>query len=83
MGKADERLPIMTLFTPDLYRNFGIGFGVGAIAVLLMNTGEILSGVPQLIAAILLRGWVRHLLVPHCCWGFRPASNPPMPRKRW
>ncbi len=43
----------MTLFTPDLYRNFCIGFGVGAIAVLLMNTGEILSGVPQLIAAIL------------------------------
>ena len=37
----------------DLYRNFGIGFGAGAVAILLVNSGEILSAVPQLIAAIL------------------------------
>ncbi|WP_282099671.1 hypothetical protein [Qipengyuania qiaonensis] len=43
----------MTLFTPDLYRNFGIGFGVGAVAVVLFNSGDILSAVPQMIAAIL------------------------------
>ena len=43
----------MTLFTTDLYRNFGIGFGAGAVAILLVNSGEILSAVPQLIAAIL------------------------------
>ncbi|MEC7889204.1 MAG: hypothetical protein VX512_02865 [Pseudomonadota bacterium] len=43
----------MSLFTPDLYRNFGIGFGAGAVAILLVNSGEILSAVPQLIAAIL------------------------------
>lgn len=42
----------MTLFTPDLYRNFGIGFGAGAIAVLLASDGEIFAAVPQLIAAI-------------------------------
>ncbi|WP_370190119.1 hypothetical protein [Qipengyuania sp.] len=42
----------MSLFTPDLYRNFGIGFGAGAIAVVLSNSGEILGAVPQLIAAI-------------------------------
>ncbi|MBX7501338.1 hypothetical protein K3181_07780 [Qipengyuania sp. YG27] len=42
----------MSLFTPDLYRNFGIGFGAGAIAVLIANGGEILGAVPQLIAAI-------------------------------
>ncbi len=52
VGKADER-PIMTLFTPDLYRNFGIGFGAGAIAILLTNGGDILAAVPQLIASIL------------------------------
>ena len=42
----------MTLFTPGLYRNFGIGFGAGAIAVLLTSGGEIFAAVPQLIAAI-------------------------------
>ena len=45
--------PPMSLFTPDLYRNFGIGFGAGAVAILLVNSGEILSAVPRLIAAIL------------------------------
>ena len=42
----------MSLFTPDLYRNFGIGFGVGALAVLLFNGTDILSAVPQLVASI-------------------------------
>ncbi len=41
----------MKLFTPDLYRNFGIGFAAGALA-LVINNGEILSAVPQLVAAI-------------------------------
>lgn len=43
----------MKLFTRDLYRNFGIGFGVGAIAVILSNGGAVLEVVPQLIASIL------------------------------
>ncbi len=42
----------MTLFTPDLYRNFGIGFVAGAIAVIAANGGEIFAAVPQLIASI-------------------------------
>ncbi|MEX0343178.1 MAG: hypothetical protein AB3N06_11360 [Erythrobacter sp.] len=43
----------MALFIPDLYRNFGIGFGAGAVVVLLTNSSDILSAVPQLIASIL------------------------------
>ncbi len=43
---------LMSLFTPDLYRNFAIGFGAGAIAILLTNGGGFLSSVPQLVAAI-------------------------------
>lgn len=43
----------MSLFTPDLYRNFGIGFGVGAVAVFLTNGSEWLAAVPQLVASIL------------------------------
>ena len=42
----------MKLFTPDLYRNFGIGFAAGAIALVIGN-GEILSALPQLVASIL------------------------------
>ena len=42
----------MSLFTPDLYRNFAIGFGAGAVAILLTNGGDFLSAVPQLVAAI-------------------------------
>lgn len=45
--------PPMSLFTPDLYRNFGIGFGLGAVAVLLSNGSDFLSAVPQLVASIL------------------------------
>ena len=41
----------MKLFTPDLYRNFGIGFAAGALT-LVFNNGEILSTVPQLVASI-------------------------------
>ncbi len=43
----------MALFTFDLYRNFGIGFGLGAVAVLLSNGSDFLSAVPQLVASIL------------------------------
>ncbi len=43
----------MTLFTTDLYRNFGIGFCAGAIAVILANGGAFLEAVPKLVAAIL------------------------------
>ena len=42
----------MSLFTPDLYRNFGIGFAAGAIAVIAANGGEIFAFVPQLVASI-------------------------------
>ena len=42
----------MSLFAPDLYRNFGIGFGAGAIAVVLASGGDMLAAVPQLIASI-------------------------------
>ena len=42
----------MKLFGPDLYRNFGIGFAAGALAIVVAGGGEILAGVPQLIAAI-------------------------------
>lgn len=42
----------MMLFTPDLYRNFGIGFGVGAMLVLFSSGGDILPAVPQLVASI-------------------------------
>ena len=52
VGKADERTRTMSLFTPDLYRNFGIGFGAGAVAVLIANGGAFLSAVPQVIASI-------------------------------
>ena len=47
----------MSLFTPDLYRNFGIGFGVGAVAVLLTNGSEWLAAVPQLVASILFEAF--------------------------
>ncbi len=43
----------MKLFTSDLYRNFGIGFGAGAVAVVLANGGAFLEVVPQLVAAVL------------------------------
>ena len=39
MGKRNESPPVMSLFTPDLYRNFGIGFLLGGIAVALTNPG--------------------------------------------
>lgn len=42
----------MSLFTPDLYRNFAIGFGAGAIAILLANGGDFLAAVPQVVASI-------------------------------
>ncbi len=42
----------MTLFTPDLYRNFGFGFFAGAVLVALNSGALVLDAVPQLIASI-------------------------------
>ena len=42
----------MPLFTSDLYRNFGIGFGAGALLVLLSNGGDIFPAMPQLVASL-------------------------------
>jgi hypothetical protein len=39
----------MNLFSPDLYRNFGIGFLAGAIIVAFSNGGEIVSAVAAII----------------------------------
>ena len=39
----------MSLFTPDLYRNFGIGFLAGAVIVAFSNGGEIVSAVAAII----------------------------------
>lgn len=39
----------MNLFTPDLYRNFGIGFLAGAIIVAFSNGGELVSAVAAII----------------------------------
>ncbi len=46
MGNTQERYLIMALFTSDLYRNFGIGFLLGGIAVALTNPGfgQIVTG---------------------------------------
>ncbi|WP_281281616.1 hypothetical protein [Qipengyuania marisflavi] len=42
----------MELFTADLYRNFGIGFAAGALALAMTNGANLFSAVPQMIAAI-------------------------------
>ena len=42
----------MELFTPDLYRNFGIGFAAGALAIVVASGGEILTVIPQVVASI-------------------------------
>ena len=52
MGKRNESSPVMSLFPPDLYRNFGIGFGAGALAILLVNGTHLIEAVPQLVASI-------------------------------
>ena len=46
--KAPRHVP----FHPDLYRNFGIGFGAGALAILLVNGTDLIEAVPQLVASI-------------------------------
>lgn len=43
----------MTLFSSDLARNFGIGFGVGTMVVVLSKFDGILDVVPRLVASIL------------------------------
>lgn len=40
----------MKLFASDLYRFFGIGFGIGALGVVLSNVSGFLGAVPQLVA---------------------------------
>ena len=42
----------MKLFSPDLYRNFGIGFAGGAALVIAVNGGTLLAALPQSIAAL-------------------------------
>lgn len=39
----------MNLFSPDLYRNFGIGFLAGAVIVAFSNGAEIVSAVAAII----------------------------------
>ena len=43
----------MSLFTPDLYRNFGIGFAVGAVLVGLQAGSYHWDSIAPAIAAIL------------------------------
>ena len=39
----------MSLFTPELYRNFGIGFLAGTFIVAFSNGGEIVSAIAAII----------------------------------
>ena len=39
----------MNIFSPDLYRNFGIGFLAGAIIVAFSNGGELISAVAAIV----------------------------------
>ncbi len=39
----------MSLFTPDLYRNFGFGFLAGAFIVAFSNGGEIVSAIAAIV----------------------------------
>ena len=39
----------MNLFSPDLYRNFGLGFLAGTLIVAVSNGGEIVSAVAAVI----------------------------------
>ena len=39
----------MNLFTPELYRNFGIGFLAGTFIVAFSNGGEIVSAIAAII----------------------------------
>jgi len=43
----------MMLFNSDLYRNFGIGFGLGVVLVILSKADGLLLAVPQMVASIL------------------------------
>jgi len=38
----------MTLFTPDLYRNFGTGFAAGTIVAAFSNGAALLAAIPAL-----------------------------------
>lgn len=42
----------MKLFTPDLYRNFGIGFAAGALVVAMGNGGALIAAVPRFFATL-------------------------------
>ena len=39
----------MNLFTPDLYRNFGLGFFAGALIVAFSNGGALANAVVAMI----------------------------------
>lgn len=39
----------MSLFTPDLYRNFGIGFLAGALVVGFTSGGDILNALSSIV----------------------------------
>ena len=43
----------MKLFTTDLYRNFGIGFGIGALIAAGANGGALLAVVPEFLSTLL------------------------------
>ena len=39
----------MSLFTPELYRNFGIGFLAGTLMIALSNGGEIVGAIAGIV----------------------------------
>lgn len=39
----------MSLFTPDLYRNFGLGFLAGSIVIAFSNGAEIVTAIAAII----------------------------------
>lgn len=41
----------MNLFTGDLFRNFAIGFAVGALALVIGSGGGVFSFIPKALAA--------------------------------
>ena len=47
MGKHTER-PDMNLFSPDLYRNFGVGFLAGAFLVAASHGDALIAAIPAL-----------------------------------
>ncbi|MXP31039.1 hypothetical protein [Parerythrobacter jejuensis] len=46
-----SKTPAMRLFKADLYRNFAIGFVIGALVIGVQMSPEELSAIPQAMAA--------------------------------